>query len=54
MEKNRVTIWNEYLHEKQDGPEGDWIRQFYPAGLEPFATENPLRQIETCALHRAC
>ena len=33
MGKIHVTIWNEFLHETQAGPAGDWIRQFYPAGM---------------------
>ena len=29
----KVTIWNEYVHEKGDDKQGAYIRQFYPQGI---------------------
>lgn len=39
MKKINVTIWNEYLHEKEDSPAGNYIRQFYPNGMHRFLAE---------------
>ena len=33
MSKTRVTIWNEFIHEKQQGPVADVIRTHYPDGI---------------------
>jgi len=33
MSKIRVTIWNENIHETQEGPVSDLIRQHYPKGI---------------------
>ena len=30
----KVTIWNEYVHEKGDDKQGAYIRQFYPQGIQ--------------------
>ena len=40
MEKIRVTIWNEYRHEREEGPVGDYIRQFYPRGIHRYLAEH--------------
>ena len=39
MEKIRVTIWNEYRHEREAGPVGEYIRQFYPHGIHRYLAE---------------
>jgi len=36
MRKIKVTIWNEFVHERQEGPLGDYIRQFYPEGIHVY------------------
>ena len=33
MDKLHVTIWNEHVHEKQEGPLGEQIRRIYPDGI---------------------
>ncbi|MBR0458862.1 MAG: ThuA domain-containing protein [Victivallales bacterium] len=33
MEKLRVTIWNEFLHEQEQGALGELIRGIYPEGI---------------------
>ena len=40
MKKIRVTIWNEFKHEKQQDAVGDLIRSFYPEGLHKTLAEN--------------
>ncbi len=35
----KVTIWNEYVHEKQEGPAGDRIRAIYPNGIHALLKE---------------
>ena len=34
--KIRVVIWNEFVHEQEQGPAGDYIRQFYPNGIHQY------------------
>lgn len=29
----RVTVWNEFIHEREEGPKGENIRTFYPKGI---------------------
>ena len=31
--KIKVTIWNEFIHEREEGPLGDYIRTIYPEGI---------------------
>ena len=31
--KIKVTIWNEFVHEREEGPLGDFIRTIYPDGI---------------------
>lgn len=33
MKTIRVTIWNEFVHEREVTPVGDYIRGFYPEGI---------------------
>lgn len=33
MSKINVTIWNEYVHEREEGAVGDFIRKSYPDGI---------------------
>jgi len=33
MNPINLTIWNEFVHEREAGPVGDWIRQSYPDGI---------------------
>ena len=33
MKKVRVVIWNEFVHEREEGAAGDYIRTVYPAGI---------------------
>ena len=40
MAKIRVTIWNEYRHEREAGPVGEYIRQFYPRGIHRYLAEH--------------
>ncbi len=40
MKKIRVTIWNEFVHERQEGEWGDKIREFYPHGIHNTLKEN--------------
>ena len=40
MKKIRVTIWNEFIHERQQDEIGTLIRSFYPGGLHQTLTEN--------------
>jgi cell division protein FtsI (penicillin-binding protein 3) len=39
MSKIRVTIWNENIHEKQEGAWADLIRSFYPNGIHNALAE---------------
>ena len=39
MKKIKVTIWNEFVHEQDDSPIGDYIRTFYPDGIHRFLKE---------------
>ena len=36
MKKIQVTIWNEFVHEREEGPVGDHIRTLYPEGIHAF------------------
>ena len=36
MKKIRVTIWNEFVHEQQEGAVGDYIRKIYPNGIHEY------------------
>lgn len=36
MKKIKVTIWNEFVHEQNDGPLGDYIRRIYPDGIHNY------------------
>lgn len=36
MGKIRVTIWNEFIHEKQEGSLGDLCRSLYPNGIHEY------------------
>ncbi len=40
MAKIRVTIWNEFKHERAEGDFGDYIRSFYPKGLHEALKQN--------------
>ena len=40
MSKIRVTIWNEFVHETQEGEWGNLIRSFYPNGIHRALAEN--------------
>lgn len=33
MKRIHVTIWNEYVHEREQNPVGEYIRTFYPEGI---------------------
>ncbi len=35
-EKINVVIWNENVHEREQGPVGDFIRQYYPHGIHEY------------------
>jgi len=39
MSKIRVTIWNEFIHEQQQGPTADVIRSHYPKGIHEALKE---------------
>ena len=36
MKKIHVTVWNEYRHEKENDPAGEYIRRIYPEGIHRF------------------
>ena len=36
MKKIQVTIWNEFVHEREEGPVGDHIRTLYPVLIHAF------------------
>ena len=36
MTKIKVTIWNEFVHERSEGKLGDYVRQIYPDGIHNF------------------
>jgi trehalose utilization protein len=40
MKKINLTIWNEYRHEREESPAGDYIRQFYPNGIHRYLAEH--------------
>ena len=40
MKKIRVTIWNEFLHERDEGPAADLIRSYYPEGMHRTLAQN--------------
>lgn len=40
MSKIRVTIWNEFLHEKSESKFGELIRTFYPDGIHGAIAKN--------------
>ena len=40
MSKIRVTIWNEFLHEKSESKFGELIRSFYPDGIHGAIAKN--------------
>ena len=31
-----VTIWNEFVHEREQNKLGELIRQFYPSGIHAY------------------
>ena len=33
MKPINLTIWNEFVHERETGPAGEWIRRIYPDGI---------------------
>lgn len=35
----KVTIWNENVHEREEGPVGDFIRKIYPNGIHQYLKE---------------
>ena len=35
----KVTIWNEFVHERQEGKMGDYIRSIYPNGIHALLKE---------------
>ena len=39
MKKVRVVIWNEFVHEREEGAAGDYIRTVYPAGIHACLAE---------------
>ena len=39
MQKTRVTIWNENIHEREDNAVGELIRRHYPAGIHEALKE---------------
>ena len=39
MKKIKVTIWNEFLHERGEGKVADTIRKFYPDGIHAYLKE---------------
>ena len=39
MSKIKVTIWNEFIHERDEGPLGDFIRNIYPDGIHQLLKE---------------
>ena len=39
MKKTKVVIWNEFIHERETGAAGDYIRTIYPAGIHTFLAE---------------
>ena len=39
MKKTKVVIWNEFVHERETGAAGDYIRTIYPAGIHTFLAE---------------
>ena len=40
MKKIRVTIWNEFIHERQQDKIGTLIRSIYPEGLHKALAKN--------------
>lgn len=40
MKKINVTIWNEYIHEREAGPVGELIRTIYPDGIHNALAKN--------------
>ena len=40
MTKINVTIWNEYIHEQEDGPGAEHIRTIYPKGIHRYLAEH--------------
>ena len=40
MTKIRTTIWNEFLHEREESAVGNHIRSFYPRGIHNALKEN--------------
>ena len=40
MTKINVTIWNEYIHEQEDGPGAEHIRKIYPKGIHRYLAEH--------------
>ena len=39
MKSIHVTIWNEFLHERESGSVGDRIRKIYPKGIHETLAE---------------
>ncbi len=40
MKKINVTIWNEFIHEREEGAAGDLIRSIYPDGIHNALAAN--------------
>ena len=39
MKPINLTIWNEFVHERGEGPAGEWIRKIYPDGIHAALAE---------------
>lgn len=39
MSKIQVTIWNEFIHEREDNAMGKYIRGFYPDGIHNYLAQ---------------
>ncbi len=39
MKAINVTIWNEFVHEREETPAGEYIRRIYPAGIHALLAE---------------
>ncbi|MHC4871506.1 MAG: ThuA domain-containing protein [Planctomycetota bacterium] len=50
----RVTVWNEFRHEKQEGEKADLVRKVYPDGIHEtiagFLKEQPGLEVRTATL----
>lgn len=48
MKKLKVVIWNEFVHEREAGPVGEFIRRIYPDGIHNYlASRLAAEDIET-------